>query len=171
MLPTLRECTEQVALVESMLLETGGELTPEIEQMLVVKEIQLPQKVDAYGYRIQMLESKAEWLKEKVSEVEKVISSYETAIAKTKEGMKIAMKELGVEEIEGNEIRFKTSSTAGKLVIENEELIPKDYKKEVVKIEIDKDRLKEDLKIGKVEGCKLEIGTSLRMSKAKGGKR
>jgi hypothetical protein len=48
------------------------------------------------------------------------------------------------------------------LVIEDESKIPKEYMKEIVETVLDKDRLKEDLAIGPIEGAKLEESFALK---------
>lgn len=159
---SLVSIVKEVATLETMLIESGGELTPEIEQMLTVKEVNLPAKVDSYEAMLGRLEVIEGLYKERAKLFSSAAKSLANAQDTLKERLKFAMKELGVTELMGHDIRFKLSASKPKLVIEDEKLIPKEYKVQVISEEIEKDRLTEDLKIGSVSGAKLEETFSLR---------
>ena len=152
----------EVATLETLLIESGGELTPEIEAMLTVKEVNLPEKVDGYEAIMDRLDSLEGMYKERAKMFSTAAKSLGMAQDALKERLKFAMKELGVTELMGNDIRFKLSASKPRLVIEDEKLVPKEYKQETVMIEVKKDLLTEDLKIGSVPGARLEESVSLR---------
>lgn len=148
-------------LIEQMLIESCGELTPELEQALAISNLELPEKVDSYSWKMDFLKSAAEFYKEKAEFFSKVSKSLSSASDRMKDGIKDAMKALTVDEIQGNDIRFKLSKTKPRLIVENEEFL-KDYFKEVKTMVLEKDKLTEDLKIGEVKGARLEDSFSLR---------
>ena len=153
---------KEVAHLETMLIEAGGEMTPEIEAMLTVKEVNLPDKVDNYEAMLGRLELIEGLYKDRAKRFASAAKSLGNAQDVLKERLKAAMKELGVNELLGHDIRFKLSSSKPKLVILDEKLIPKEYKVQVIIDELQKDRLTEDLKIGTVPGASLEETFSLR---------
>lgn len=159
---SLVSIVREVATLETLLIESGGELTPEIESMLTVKEVNLPEKVDNYEAMLDRLESIEGLYKERAKMFSTAAKSLGNAQDTLKERLKFAMKELGVTELMGHDIRFKLSATKPRLVIDDEKLVPKDYKVEVVTTEVQKDKLAEDLKIGSVAGAHLEESFSLR---------
>lgn len=159
---SLVKIVKEVASLETMLIESGGELTPEIEAMLTVKEVNLPEKVDSYEAMLDRLSVIESLYKERAKLFSQAAKSLGNAQDTLKDRIKYAMKELGVTELLGHDIRFKLSSSKPKLVIEDEKAIPKEYKAEVITVEVQKDKLLEDLKIGSVEGARLEESFSLR---------
>lgn len=159
---SLVSIVRDVATLETMLIEAGGEMTPEIEAMLTVKEVNLPEKIDNYEAMLDRLEAIEALYKERAKMFSAAAKSLANAQDTLKERLKIAMKELGVTELLGHDIRFKLSVSKPKLVILDEKLIPKEYKIQVITDEVQKDRLSEDLKIGSVPGAILEETYSLR---------
>lgn len=159
--------------IELMLIESHGELTPEIEAALSVKETQLAEKVDGYAHVLDRLESLESHYKQKAEFYASVSKQCKSAAQRLVENLKFAMNTLGVDEIHGHDIRFKKAPTTGTLNIIDEELIPVEYKAEKVVTEIDKKRLKDDLKTKQIPGAQLEPGYSLRVyantAKAKKG--
>jgi hypothetical protein len=72
------------------------------------------------------------------------------------------MQAMGTDEIIGEDVKFKLSRLAPKLVIEEEKL-PSAFKMQVVTYVPDKDRIKSELEAGgSVEGAKMEEVFSLR---------
>lgn len=152
----------EVNSLEAMLIESEGQIDEAIENALAVKEIELPEKVDQYFYTFERFKVLEAYYKERAqffSLVQKQCANVQTRL---KENMKEAMSSLGVDEIQGNDIRYKLSKSKPALQIENEELIPKQYKKEVVTIELNKKALAEDLTMGEIPGAKLVDSFSLR---------
>ena len=148
--------------LEVMLLESGGEVTPEIEAMLTVKEVNLPSKVDNYYHVMHRLDGLEIHYKEMADKFQKAAKTFSGASKSLKDRLKIAMRELGEDEIKGNDFRFKLSNSKPSLIIEDDKVIPKDYFVQVTETVLEKDRLLEDLKIGEVAGARLEPSFSLR---------
>jgi hypothetical protein len=166
-LPSLKECVEISMKAEMALMDSGGEITPEIEQMLIARDLHLPEKIDHYSYRLDMLEAHKSILKEKKAQLDAMIKAYERAEEYMENSIKEAMARMGVEELNGNVDRFRLRKTPGKLIICDEKLISSEYKSQLVTDILDKEKIKEALRIGPVEGARLEISTSLTKGRAK----
>lgn len=148
--------------IENMLLETAGEITPEIEAALAVVDVNLPAKVDSYAFVIDRLEAQEAFWKLKANELYKIASSCKTARERIKDSIKDAISALGADEIRGNEVRFKMANSRPRLVID-EDALPKEYMMQIIHLEADKKRIEEDLKLGiPVEGATYQETKSLR---------
>lgn len=149
--------------VVQAILDNSGEITPEIENALQVVEASLTQKADQYSFLIERLEFESEYWKAKAQEFNKIAQACTTARERMKDRIKVAMNILGLEEINGKDVRFKLQKSNPKLVIEDESKIDAAYKTVISETVIDKERVKEDLRLGvPVAGAKLEQGFSLR---------
>lgn len=154
---------EQAAKVETMLIESNGEISPELEAMLAEIDLALPEKVESYDLLLSRMETLSNFYLERAEMLEKMAKAASNVIERCQENLKLAMAKMQVDELKGIDVRYKLTNTAGKVVIENEELIPAGYTviEQVKKIE--KKRIAEDLKLGvPVNGARLEIGKSLR---------
>lgn len=152
----------EASALEQMLIDSGGEITPEIENALVVKDQLLPEKIDNYSLIMERFEHLSEHYKSRAEMFIQIAKQCQNVQERLKENIKQAMLTLEVEEVQGFDIRFKLSKSKPKVVIFAEEVIPTEYKKEVTTIVVDKDKLREDLSIGLVSGAKLEQSYSLR---------
>lgn len=160
---SLVRLAEESAKIEIALAESGGELTPEIEAMLAEIDVKLPEKVENYAMLMDRMDDLAEFYESRMEMLAKMKSAAIKVVERCEQNLKLAMEKTGETEIKGVDVRFKLSPTAGKVVIENEELIDPAYTviEQVRKIE--KKRIGEDLKAGvPVKGARLEVGTSLR---------
>lgn len=148
--------------LERMLIESGGEVTPEIESFLAVNSTELAAKVDGYHMIIDRFDSLKKYYADKADFFKIISGQCDNASKRLKENIKFAMIEMGVDEIKGHDMRFKLSSGAGKLVIDDKEMIPVEFKHEVVDTEIKSAELKEALKKGPVSGAHIEPTQSVR---------
>lgn len=141
----------------------GGELTPELESALAVIETNLPEKIDGYHIMMTRLEEEAKYFKEKAAEFSLLANRIQNTQCRLKESIKQAMRDLGEDELKGNDYRFKLTNLKPKLVID-EIHIDRSYYMQVTKYEIDKKKIEEDLKLGvPVKGAKLEEIKALRL--------
>lgn len=149
--------------LDSILIESGGELTEELEQALALNEKNLQSKVDGYKLYIEHLEKRAEYFKQIENEAKDARKMFENVQDRLKDRIKSVMSFLNVNEIEGESYRFKLIDGKDKLVIHNESLISDEYKKEVVSLELDKEKLMKDLQAGlKIDGVDIQVVKSLR---------
>jgi hypothetical protein len=166
----------EAAVIEQKLIESNGELTPEIEALLSVTEVELPEKIDNYSIVLERFGALAKFYKERAKFFAEISKRCEAAEERLKGNIKDAMTELNKTELFGNEVKFCLARTKPKLIVDDEGKSPKEYKREVVTIEVDKDRLRDDLSIGPIEGAHLEESYSLRtygksLEKISGGKK
>lgn len=148
--------------IEQMLIESGGELSESVENALAVNSKELSQKVDGYQHILERFDSLEKHYKARAEFFKQIATQCKNAQDRLKDNIKYAMQELGVDEIKGQDMRFKMTPTSGSLVIEDPEMVPVEFKAEIVTTEIDKKALKEALSKGDVPGAKLEAGFSLR---------
>lgn len=149
--------------VTRMLTESGGELTPEIEQMLAVNETELAQKVDGYAAIMERLDSESDYWKAKAKEYTAIARSCDNARDSLKTRIKEAMNNLGVTELDGDDVRFKLTRVQEKLVIDDPKVIPAQFKMTVTEVVIDNARLREALTaLEAVPGAHLEASSALR---------
>jgi len=152
------------------LLETGGELTPEIEAALAHIDTKLPEKVDSYQSIMDRLEIESEYWALKADQFKKMATACKNARERLKDNIKYAMNELGQTELVGNDFKFKLSNSKPKLVVDDVSL-DRAYFMQVTETVVDKKRIEEDLRLGiPVKGAKLEEVKSLRSSLNKGSK-
>lgn len=149
--------------LDSILIESGGELTEELEQALALNEKNLQSKVDGYKLYIEHLEKRAEYFKQIENEAKDARKMFENVQDRLKDRIKSVMSFLNVNEIEGESYRFKLIDGKDKLVIHDENAISDEYKKEVVSLELDKEKLMKDLQAGlKIDGVDIQVVKSLR---------
>lgn len=173
---SLAVIVSEASALETMLVESDGEITPDVEAFLAVNAAELQQKVDSYSLIMERLETLAGYYKNRSEFFAQVSKQCESARDRLESNIENAMKVLKTDEIAGQDVRFKLVKSNPSVVIENEKLIPAEYKKEKVTVSIDKKRLGEDLKIGDVTGAKLESKEYLRtygktLEAIKGGKK
>jgi len=145
---SLTEIINQVSEIEKQLADSGGELTPELEAMIVQVEISLPAKIDSYDYVIRKMSHAAEFYKERAQFFTKFSKSCENVGKKIKDSLKFRMLEMGLEELLGNEIRFKLRNNKPSVFIKDESLVPDKYRIAVTTYKIDNDKILADLKAG-----------------------
>ena len=159
-LPTL---TAEANKIEQMLVESYGELTPEIEAKLHFNGVQMREKVDGYGYLLDMLPGRAEFYKRKAELFNRIAKSIKSAEERLEHNLRFAMGELKTDELKGGEYRFKLQRVKSALVITDETAIPDELKKSTVETVPDKDAIRYALEQGdKVPGAELEERFSLR---------
>lgn len=159
---TLVALAKEAAELSRLLLETGGELTPEIERRLDVNAQALPSKVDSYHYVMEDLEAQASLWKRRKDAAAAIQKRFETTIDLLKERIKVAMKELGAKEIAGELHKFQLRNSTARMVIDDESAIPAQFKMVVQTTAIDRDRLKTVLTEGfDVPGARLEESQAL----------
>lgn len=149
--------------LEAKLLENSGEITEEMYEVVSLSEM-LPQKVDKVQFVRERLKQSIEFFEEK----EKQYQKYRKALEKSKERLdayiKTTMLNNKIWRIEGEESALTIAEVRSKLVIDETEL-PKSYAIEVKTYEPDKERIREELKLGKnIPGATLEPSFALRTS-------
>lgn len=156
---SLYALTDEYNLICDALEENGGEITPEIEEMLAINEQNFLAKVEAYCEIIAKYLQMAENAKARKSQLDSVQKVAENTARRMKERLAQAMQDFNLNKVE---IGFhKLSLRSSKAVeITDEAKIPNTYIK--VSTSIDKSALHKDLMAGlTIEGAELKTNTSL----------
>lgn len=168
---SLNSILQKLVTIEGMLVESQGEITPEIESLLAVKEITLPEKVEGYAAVIERLKLVTEYYENKAELYAKISKATKLAGDRCKDNLKNAMDILGVKELKGVETKFKLSPSNPSVVISDESLIEGPYLITETVTKVDKRKIAEDLKLGvPVKGATLKENFSLRSSILRGDK-
>ena len=149
----------QKQLIE-VVIESGGELTPEIEAMLDSLREDTLQKVDSTTSFLHMLEDAENRFKieaERFATARRSLSNLQDRI---RERIKLTMMQMGANKLEGNMYDFTVRQSTPALKVDNAERVPSDF--QIVTIDIDRGKIKDALKKGEIaEGCRLEHGLTL----------
>lgn len=143
---------EYIELTE-ILIENDGELTPELEERLIINSEQIEQKGRGYGFVIKQLANDIKTIKEEKKRLDTLLKSRENASKRLKEVLTNAMNLHDINEIktETLKISFRRSET---VEVENPALLTDEFKK--VTITPDKAAIKKQLKLGEIViGAKL----------------
>lgn len=160
---SLRALVQQASDIELMLLENGGELTPEVEKQLEILDVATPVKIDNYFSLMERFDALKAVFKKKSEDMAQISKSYDAANERLKYNLREAMGIAELDELKGNDYRFKLCDSPPAVIIENEDAVPSAYKVVTQTTKIDKKRIGEDLAIGvPVPGCSLSRSRSLR---------
>lgn len=168
-LPSLRELVELQHRLELTLIDAGGELPPEIEELFSEVTIARERKVDNYQAILTRCALVEADFKTRAAQLMAIARGAAAVAERLKDGLKGAMLTLETTELEGATVRFKLSRSQPRLVIFDPPALPSDYSHEVVTQEIDKAKIRADLDAGfVVPGARLEESYALRPYPAKG---
>lgn len=158
--------------LEEMLIESGGEITPEIEAQLSLGNKTPQEIVDRNYITIERLEMSEEYFAKKEEQFKLARLSLKKAQEFIKSSIKQYMIESGNLVLSSQDYTYKLSTGKPSVKITNEEEVYNSYKKEVTTWSVDKESIAEDLKKGiPVKGAVLEETYVLRKSINKGSKK
>lgn len=158
---SLYHITSEQLRINELLEESGGELTPEIEEALIINEENFIAKSEGYIETIAKYKALAEAAKVRIEEYQRIKRTAENIEKRLKERMQWAMETLGMDKVEIglNKLSFRTSTAVN---ITDEVRIPNQYIK--VETSVDKMALKKDLQAGMViEGAELVTNRNLQI--------
>lgn len=158
---SLYNITEDQRLINAMLEETGGELTPEIEEAMLITEENFISKAEAYGATISEYDAQAEACAQEIKRLQAFKKTCENVSKRMKERISDAMMTFDMDKVTAGTFRFSfRKSTA--VVVENEELIPEEYFR--TERTICRKELMDALKAGEViAGAMIETRQTLQM--------
>lgn len=145
------------------LTENGGELTPELEEALMINQANLETKSTNYGLVIKQMEYECDILDSELKRLQGLKKSRENAIDRLKHNISEAMKLYGYDKIETPVLKlsFRKSET---VEIDNEMQVPDDYKVTKVSVTADKKLIKEAIKEGlEIPGAHIEVHQNLQI--------
>lgn len=168
---TLPEITRAANDVAVMLMENGGELTPEIEKFLSELDLKTKAKVDGYALMIERMKLEQGFWKEQAEAASAIAKACEAVGKRIKGAILNTMGSEGIEEISGNLKRAVLTSTAGSLDITDAEAIPEEFKMKVTQTVIDTEKVRAALDaMEDVPGARIKGGLSIRFYNVKPGK-
>jgi hypothetical protein len=150
---TLFEITQEAIELASILEE--GEFTPELHERLSITEGELRDKAINYGKVIKTFEGDINLIDAEIKRLQALKSSKNKVIDRMKESVTTAMVSFHVDVIDTTimKIFFRKSEA---VEIEDENLVPEEYKLSRVVVNPDKIRIKQLLKSGEdVPGCQI----------------
>jgi Siphovirus Gp157 len=149
--------------IEKSLIESGGEISPELERELLIIDLTKREAVDSVQTTLERLEVMSDYWATKAENYAKIAKSLSFAQQKLKNYVKSLMAASGDAELTGLDWRLKLCPSKAKMVL-NEDELAKEYFKEKVTMVPDKTRIEEDLKLGvPVPGAALEPVFTLRV--------
>lgn len=160
---SLRDLVLKAAEIENLIIDAGGELTPEIESQLMVVDEKLPQKIDGYAEILARMGLLQEHYKKKSKEMSLIAKACEKIGDFLTKNIKEAMERMGSKELLGDDVKFRLQNSQASVIIESEDLIPANYKTVTQVVSVDKSRVKIDLEHGvPVPGARLVQGTHIK---------
>lgn len=155
--PNLFQLTAEAQSLVLALIQSGGEITPEIEARLAANEAAIARKVDGYVYVEFQMEMQVEVLKRKEEGIRSIRIGIENAQERLRSNIKTAMQVMQKTELAGDEYLYKLMRGGTKLVIDDEKLIPQDFKMVITSTVLDKEKINQALKDGiQIPGVHLE---------------
>lgn len=149
--------------IQQHLVESFGETTPEIEKALMLIAEKLPNKADGYKFIIDDLKAQAQTWNARAENLTRIARAFINHCDRLEYSLKMACVELGVEELRGNEYRWKLQNSPPSVVIDDEAKVPTNFKEIVQKTVTRKDLIRDALKSGsQVPGAHLEQGSHVR---------
>ena len=155
---SLYHISDEQRRINAMLEETGGELTPEIEEALAVNEQNFVQKAENYGYAIMHYKAIVAAVKAEKDRLDAIKKTAENAIARMEERLVAAMQQFERPKVEADTLKLSLRRSE-RVVVDDENAVPADCK--TIKIEVSKTELKRHLKAGEDCGAHLEENHSL----------
>lgn len=158
---TLFNITAEQRRINDALMESGGELTPELEEALIINAENFAVKVEGYATSIHQFEAFAEAADAEIKRLMALKKSAQGAVKRLKDNLAYGMEVMGYDKVDMglHKLSFRTSTAVN---ITDEVRIPNQYIK--VETKIDKESLKRDLKAGLViEGAELVTNKSIQI--------
>lgn len=125
---TLYELTGQMAAIEAALEETGGELTPELEELWAETAESLQAKVDNYHALVIKLEDHSGNVAKRIKELQDLKKLDDNSVKRIKGHILNVMNENGLTKLEGAYCKVSLSSSTSTEVDEELLLQPYRYK-------------------------------------------
>lgn len=161
---TLTDITVEAFELSRLLIECGGELTPEIEARLEVNSQALLAKVDNYVAIEDQFEMQAAYFDRKAKVNQAIAKAYKGQIERLRSRIKETMKLIEKDVVMGNEYYYRLSKSAPKLVIDDESKIPTDFQMVVQTVKLDNEKIKSMLLEGfEIPGAHIEQNGTLKV--------
>ena len=161
--PTLYGITAELNNILAQLEETGGEITPEIEQALAINEEQFVAKAEDYGHAILNLKGMAAAAKAEKERLAALQRFYENAQKRLTDALSNAMQVFGRDKVENATLRLSLRHTTA-TEVDDLDAVPAEYKTTKVEVVADKTAIKKAIQQGEeVPGARLVENVSLQI--------
>lgn len=141
--------------LEEQLIESGGELTYEIETALIINRDELEKKSIAYGYVIKSMENNISAIDEEIKRLQAIKKSNEKAIDRLKDTLTNAMNLYDIKELKTPTLKLSFRKSE-QVIVHDVNNLPQMYKTVKLTEQPDKVKIKEALKSGAdILGCEL----------------
>jgi len=169
---SLREITEDILALETLLWEMGGDVTDmeaddAIARWLEENQDSLETKLDGYATLITQMQDLAVARRDEAKRLTDLARTGENGAKRLKDRLAWFFQEMGIVKVEAKLHRIWLQRNGGKTPVDiaDERLIPDQYKRQVTTTEIDTDKVRKDLEAGKkVPGATLlEKGFHIRV--------
>lgn len=158
---TLYQMTEEQLRLNALLEETGGELTPEIEEALAINEGNFLTKSENYAKTISYYKSMIDAVDNEAKRLAAIKKTCSNIVDRMKESLSNAMVAFGKEKVEVGTYKLSFRS-ADSVIIDDELLIPDSCKS--IEVKISKTAIKDLIKKGEeVPGAHIETNKSLQI--------
>lgn len=153
---TLRSLTAEALTIEQKLLESGGEITPEIEADLSLNDENMAIKIDGYALMLGRMDQMIEYHKQLMTQHAAHIATIEKAKEWMLSNLLGTAERLQRDSLNGNEWVVKARTNPPKVEITDETLISDDFKVTKTTQTIDKKKIGDGLKLGiQIPGTRL----------------
>lgn len=154
--PPMMEIIAEARAQNQALIDNLGELNEDLEKQMEITKENFAKKTDGYYFRWQDLEGHLEILKTIKKQADSGMKVINRSLQFLETRMISVMGELQTKQILGNYSKFSLIKTKKKVEIEDESILPAEYTRETITVEIDKQKIYDDLTAGKVvPGAKL----------------
>lgn len=170
---TLNELLRDKLNIEDMLIESGGELTPEIIEQMDFNAKNIRDKIDSYHNIVVKMEYGTSEIDAEIKRLQALKSAKKNAVKSLKERLIYLMDEAELQSIDGNLCKAYIKNNAPSLVIDDVVSFTATYTDAVtrlsesfpnyIKVSVDVDRaaLKAALKEDEVNGASLSVSRSV----------
>jgi hypothetical protein len=158
---SIYQLTTEALEIASLLEE--NELTPEIEQALVINQDELKEKALNYAYVIRTFEDDVTAIENEIKRLRALKEAKTNSIERLRESISTAMNIYGIEKVESPLLKLSFRKSEA-VEITNEEVLPMSFKTEKVTYTPNKTKIKEAIKNGEtVFGAILQINSNLQI--------
>ena len=158
---SIYQLTTEALEIASLLEE--NELTPEIEQALVINQDELKEKALNYAYVIRTFEDDVTTIENEIKRLRALKEAKTNSIERLRESISTAMNIYGIEKVESPLLKLSFRKSEA-VEITNEEVLPMSFKTEKVTYTPNKVKIKEAIKNGEtVFGAILQINYNLQI--------
>ena len=157
------QITSEFRDLENALIESGGELTPELESALKLNSEQLQQKGQGYGYLIKGMEYDVDVIDTEIKRLQEMKRVRQNAIERLKTTLKIAMELTGLQEIKTPTLKVSFRKSEA-VQVDDVALLDEKFIRVKTLKEADKTAIKEAIKAGEsVTGAVLVTNYNLQV--------